>query len=312
MRIVRDLSNCPKEAKGAVIALGNFDGVHLGHQSIISHCVTLAKAEGKPAAVMTFEPHPREFFARQQGQHNPLRICSFHQKAAWIAGLGVKWLFVTRFNHRLAATPAKLFVEDILHGQLEAYHVVTGYNFAFGKGRGGDTAFLMQEAKACGFSFTAHPAVEYSGGGSISSSHIRELLAKGEMKTVGKSLGRPYMITGKVRRGDQRGRVLGFPTANIALGKLFRPRYGVYAARARVAGDITWHDGVANLGIRPTFSNHEPLLETHLFSYHRDIYGKRLDVELVDFIRDEKKFDTPDALKAHIAKDCEQAKRVLA
>jgi riboflavin kinase / FMN adenylyltransferase len=307
MRIIRDLSACHEEFKGAVMALGNFDGVHLGHQAIFTHCVALARAERRPAAVMTFEPHPREFFSRD---HAPMRIYPLRGKAMLIEECGIDALFVARFNKKLASTSAEDFIHHILHDSLRVQHVVTGYNFAFGKARQGNTAFMAQTAEKLGFGFTAHPPVLDAEGTTISSSGIRQLLLEGNVRKASAQLGRPYQISGRVRHGDKRGRTLGFPTANIALGRLLKPKFGIYAVRLAVGRSNTWHNGVASLGIRPNFPT-DPLLEVHCFDVQRDLYGHRVRVELIEFIREEKKFADIEALKAQMAEDCAKAKSLL-
>ncbi len=306
MQIVRDLTCCPAPAAGAVIGLGNFDGVHLGHQAILHSVTERAKALGAAAAVMTFSPHPREFFARERA---PLRLQTFRQKMALFAEAGIDYCFVVRFDARFAALSPHNFVHKVLAGQLRARHVVTGYNFAFGKGRGGDTATLAQEAAACGMGFTSCPPVMGAGGQEVSSSAIRRLLSEGKTAQADALLGRSYAVEGRVVHGDKRGGAMGYPTANIRLGALFRPRYGVYAVRLH-AGQARF-DGVANFGIRPMFALEEPLLEVHVFDASPDLYGKRVRVELVDFIREERYFDSLDGLTRQIAEDCAVARHKL-
>lgn len=304
MRIIRDVADLPECQHNSVLALGNFDGVHKGHQSILQHVVDMAAMEGAQPAVMTFAPHPREFFSGGQ----PVCIYRFRQKAALLKRAGVATMFALRFNRKLASMPAKHFVEDILHGQLGVQHVVTGYNFAFGKGREGTTEFLAAEGHRLGFGFTALPALEEDGQ-VISTSAVRQALAAGDINKASHMLGHSYRIEGHVQRGDQRGRTMGFPTANIAMHRLFTPRYGVYAARGRINGEI--YDGVANLGLRPTFAGKKPRLEVHLFDFEREIYGQLVQVELAAFIREEQSFSGIDALKAQIEKDVQAARTVL-
>jgi riboflavin kinase / FMN adenylyltransferase len=308
MRIIRDAADCPKECRNAVVALGNFDGVHRGHKAILAACVHEARKQGVPAAVMTFEPHPREYFARTPA---PLRITSFRQKMALIHEAGIDTVFVLRFNQTLSSLTPQDFVHGILHKALGVNGVVTGYNFAFGKGRGGDTSYLATESQKLGFGFRACRPVADSQGMAVSSSAIRHLLEAGNVAGAEILLGRPYAIEGMVRHGQQRGREMRVPTANIALGKLFRPRFGVYVVRLGLRERFLC-DGVANLGVRPTFDGQEPLLEVHGFDLHQDLYGQRLCVEFVDFLRDEKRFDSPEALKQQIIQDCEQARMALA
>lgn len=307
MRIIRDFEHCPDALKGSVVALGNFDGVHLGHQEILKTCIAQARVLGAPATVMTFEPHPREFFAREK---MTMRICRLGQKLHRLEALGFNAVFLARFNAKLAATTAEQFVQEILHRELSVRHVVTGYDFAFGKNRQGNTEFLDHKARERGIGFTCVSPVKDRHGAAVSSTAIRQLLSEGKMPEVEALLGRPYVISGRVQGGDKRGRELGYPTANIWLGTLFRPRFGIYAARVTFK-DGSRHDAVANLGIRPMFESERPLLEVHCFDLSRTFYGERIEVELVEFLREEKKFPSVDILKAQMAEDCTIAKTVL-
>jgi riboflavin kinase / FMN adenylyltransferase len=308
MRIIRDVFAPPPDACGTVLALGNFDGVHLGHQAIFNHTVALAKAERCPAAVMTFEPHPRQFFSKD---HASMRIYPFRRKAELIAENRIDLLLVARFNQRLAATPAESFIKDILHEKLRVRHVVTGYNFAFGKGRSGNTEMLSHMAESLGFGFTAHQPVYDEKKALISSSRIRKLLEEGKVKDAAADLGRPYQIEGRARRGMGRGTDLGFPTANISLSRLLKPRFGIYAVRMKIGREIMWRDAVASIGVNPTFSPVEPVLEVHCFDIRRELYSEHIHVEFVDFIREERKFETVDALKTQMNADCIAAKNLL-
>lgn len=307
MRIIRDLGACPQSCQGAAIALGNFDGVHAGHKAILRQCIDVAKKNGTPSAVMTFEPHPREFFAKGKEK---LRICSLRQKLEIIRDAGIDLLYLVRFNQSFSGNTAESFVKNILVGELAAKHVVTGYNFAFGKGRSGNVEFLQNAAKQYNFGFTACKPVHGAQGEVVSSSAIRTHLAAGEIHEAAALLGHPYVIRGRVRHGDKRGRELGFPTANIAIDFLFKPRFGIYAVRASLDGK-RWHDAVASLGIRPTFSDSKPLLEVYVFDMDQNLYGQPLYVEFADFIRDEIRFDDLSALRAQIEADCGEAKRLL-
>jgi riboflavin kinase / FMN adenylyltransferase len=307
MRIIRDFEHCLDACKGAVIALGNFDGVHLGHIAIIDACLSQAKKLSAPAAVMTFEPHPREFFRRD---HKPMRISRLSRKLQLLEKTGLDTVFLARFNHKLASTSAQHFVDDILHRELAVRHVITGYNFAFGKGREGNTAFLENALRQKGIGFTSLSPVNDASDAPISSSAIRTLLAEGKMAEISALLGRPYSIDGRVRGGDKRGRELGFPTANLWLGTLFQPRFGIYAARVMFKNGSR-HDAVVNLGIRPMFAVERPLLEVHCFDLSRMFYGERIEVELVEFIREEEKFDTIPLLREAMVQDCEKAKIIL-
>ncbi len=306
LRIIRDHQHCPASAQGAVIALGNFDGVHAGHRSIINQAKDIAQTIGAPAAVMTFEPHPREFFAREKSR---LRMYPLSQKLELLEEAGIELVFMMRFNKTLASTSAQGFVEDILHKHLKARHVVTGFNFAFGKGREGNTQTLAEYAQKAGFGFTACPQVQIDGK-TVSSSAIREFLAGGDIEKADQLLGEPYRLRGRVRPGAQRGRTLGFHTANIAIAPLFKPRYGVYAVRARVGSHGTWHQAIANIGVKPTFNPSEPLLEVHIFDFDQMIYGKILEVEFLEFLRPEMCFVNVEALVQQIELDIAHAKEV--
>jgi riboflavin kinase/FMN adenylyltransferase len=307
MRIIRNLSLAPDACKHAVVALGNFDGVHLGHQAILAHAHQLATAQGRPLAAMTFEPHPREFLS---GKKERLRIYPFRRKAELLQQAGVDYLFALRFNTAFSQTTAEDFVQQVLHRQLQASHVVTGYNFFFGRGRQGDKDFLTAQANQLGFGYTAHAPVTDAAGETISSSRIRALLQAGNVAQAAKQLGRPYTISNHVTRGDQRGRTLGFPTANLTLSQLFVPHFGVYAVRAHTAEGKTL-SAVANLGIRPTYRADAPLLEVHLLDFAGELYGQRLTVELLHFLREEKRFPSKEALQEQLTKDAEHARQWL-
>ena len=298
MRIIHSLSAISKNVRGAVVALGNFDGLHLGHRAILQETLAQAKALSAPAAVMTFEPHPRRFFA----PHLPhLRLMRLREKIEMLREMEFDALFIPRFDVRLASTSAEDFAQKILHEQLAVCHVVTGEDFCFGAKRGGNSALLKKQA--FGYSAIAH--IEQQGK-SISSTAIREYLSQGDIAAANALLGYPYHICGHVTHGDKRGRTLGFPTANIPMGKVFLPRAGVYKVRCQVSGVRC--QGVVNIGIRPTFGGTKPQAEIHLFDFSGDVYGQYLRVELVEFLRDEMKFSSPQALKEQILRDCETAR----
>ncbi|MEQ9559840.1 MAG: bifunctional riboflavin kinase/FAD synthetase [Rhodospirillales bacterium] len=311
MRIFRHYQNIPGDARGAVVAIGNFDGVHLGHRAVIGEAGAIAHATARPWGVLTFEPHPRAFFAPGTP---PFRLTPFHAKARLIFGLGVDTIFVQQFNTAFSSLTAEDFIETVLVGGIGARHVVCGYDFVFGKGRGGNCEMLLGFGKRLGFDFTAVRAQTFAGGDSAetaySSTGVREALQSGEPQAAARILGRPFEIEGRVIRGDQRGRIIGFPTANLALGTYLRPARGVYAVRVRI-GEGREFTGVANLGKRPTFAGEADLLEVFLFDFTGDLYGQRLGVQLVEFLRPEKKFDGIDQLKAQIAADSDQARQIL-
>ena len=311
MRIFRHYQNIPDDARGAVVAIGNFDGVHLGHRAVIGEAGAIAHATARPWGVLTFEPHPRAFFAPGSP---PFRLTPFHAKARLIFGLGVDIIFVQQFNKAFSSLTAEDFIETVLVGGIGARHVVCGYDFVFGKGRGGNAEMLLGFGKRLGFDFTAVRAQTFAGGDSAataySSTGVREALQSGNPQAAARILGRPFEIEGRVIQGHQRGRTIGFPTANLALSTYLRPARGVYAVRVRV-GEGKELAGVANIGKRPTFAGEADLLEVFLFDFTGDLYGRRLGVQLVEFLRPEKKFDGIDQLKAQIAADSDQARQIL-
>ncbi|HEY0282919.1 MAG TPA: bifunctional riboflavin kinase/FAD synthetase [Rhizomicrobium sp.] len=312
MRIFRHIADVPEAYKGAVIAVGNFDGVHLGHQALIGEARRLAEERGAPLAVMVFEPHPREFL-RPGGE--PFRLTPFRLKSHLIAALGVDAMFALAFDAALAHKSAPDFVLDILVNGLGAGCVVVGRDFRFGEGRSGDVAVLAYMGKMEGFGVVAVDPVSAGGAGKISSTGIRKMLKLGKPEEAMRLLGHPFTVEGRVEHGDRRGRTLGFPTANLRLDGHMRPAYGIYAARIAVLEEdkvVSRHDGVANLGIRPMYQSAEPLLEVFLFDFSGDLYGKHLSVELIAYLRPEAKFAGVEELKVQMAKDCQNAKAAFA
>ena len=301
-----DWQKTPAAWKGGVVALGNFDGVHRGHQALIADAGRHAKALGAPVVALTFEPHPRGFFVPDTG---PFRLTLSPAKLRLLAQYGVQAVLAQRFDAAFAALSADAFIEDVLLKGLGARHVVCGYDFTFGARRGGNVEFLRKSGTARGVGVTVLEPVMREGE-IYSSTRIREALRAGMAREAAALLGHPWEIEGVVELGDQRGRTIGFPTANVALGEHLRPRFGVYAVRVLVEG--TWRSAVANLGKRPTFGKVQENFEVHLFDFSGDLYGQALRVALVDFIRPEMKFSGLDALKAQIAADGEAAKAILA
>lgn len=310
MRIVRYLDPPPRAAQRAAIALGNFDGVHLGHQAVIRETIAAAQALGSPSAVLTFEPHPREVLAPGGP---PFRLTPFRIKARLVAALGIDHLIVLRFTRAFAARSAQSFVDDVLVGALDVRHVVTGGNFHFGHDRKGDVAFLRAEAAVKGFAVTAVSPIAAPDGAVCSSSAVRARLSAGDVRGAAVLLGQPWAIEGRVRHGDARGRQIGFPTANIAIARQLLPPLGVYAVRAAVLGHAgeTRYDGVANLGRRPTFAGEDVRLEVHLFDFAGDLYGRLLRIDFIDRVRPERRFDGLERLKAQIKTDCAEARELL-
>lgn len=321
MRLYRDRTRLPESARGAVAAIGNFDGVHLGHRAVIGEAVARARAAGRQSAVVTFEPHPRRFF---KPDLPPFLLASARMKVSALRGCGVDLCFALRFDRSLAAMPAEAFVKDVLVDGLGLACVVAGYDFVFGKARGGTPETLVAEMRKAGREAAiVAPAIDAAEARKAgievepdafvySSTGVREALKSGDPAAAARILGRPFAIDGRVRKGDQRGRTIGFPTANLDLDGYMPPKFGVYAVRVSGAG-VGAVKGVANLGVRPTLGGDPaPRLEVHLFDFAGDLYGKRLVVELIAFLREERKFAGLDELKAQIARDAEAAKAALA
>ena len=305
MRIFHDWRDVPADARNATVALGNFDGVHLGHASVIR--AAHAARPDAPLAVLTFEPHPREVF---RPDDPPFRLTLSAERADALAALGVNVLYELPFNHEFSLTSAEDFVEKVLHRGLGAKHLVSGQDFAFGHRRRGNTDFLAGRAEALGMGLTLVPPVT-DAQGPLSSTRIRRALQDGYPERATAELGRPWTIRGEVSHGDKRGRTIGFPTANVPLGRHLEPARGVYAVTVRVA-DGTVYQGVANIGRRPTVSAElESRLEVNLFDFARDLYGQEITVALHGYIRAEVKFAGLDALKAQIATDAQEARRLL-
>jgi len=310
MRLFQNWREMPSPLKGGVIALGNFDGLHLGHQAVLTEAVKVARAAHVPAGVMTFEPHPRLFFKPDQ---EPFLLSPFRIKARLIAALGFDFLYVQPFDHALSQMAAADFVAQILVDGLAVSHIVVGYDYVFGHQRKGNIALLQELARRYGFGVTAVGELT-DGGKRYSSTNVRNLLKDGRPADAAKLLGRYWEIEGRVEHGDERGRTLGFPTANMSYRDYLHPKKGVYAVRAGIdhGPDTIWHDGVANFGNRPTFDKTDVLLETHLFDFSDNLYSRHLRVALIDFIREERKFDGLEALKAQISADSQTARAILA
>jgi riboflavin kinase/FMN adenylyltransferase len=311
MRIVRTFGEMPAELQGGVIALGNFDGLHLGHQAVIGAAVQAAEAVGVPSGVMTFEPHPRQFF---RPDDPPFRLSPFRIKARLIESMGVDYLYTQTFDREFSRRTAENFVAEILAGGLKVSRVVVGSDYVFGHQRKGTVALLQAMAPAHGFAVTAVAERRDANGPRYSSSNIRTALLEGRPQDAARLLGRYWELEGRVEPGDRRGRLLGFPTANLPHRDYIHPAKGVYAVRSGIdrGADTVWHDGVANFGNRPTFNKKDLLLEVHLFDVDQDLYGRHLRVALIDYLRPERKFESLDALKAQIAADGREARARLA
>jgi riboflavin kinase/FMN adenylyltransferase len=296
----------PDPLRGGVIALGNFDGFHAGHQAVVGRAVLHARDEGRPAIVATFDPHPVRFF---KPDVPPFRLTTLDQRQELFAAAGADAMLVLPFDAALAGTTAEDFITGLLLDRYGAAGVVTGSDFVFGKGRGGDVVTLADHARRLGFFTEMVAPVEDDA--VISSSRIREALHAGDCATAARLLTRPFTVRGRVEHGDKNGRLLGFPTANIDMGNYLRPRYGIYAVTGRLP-DGRELKGAANLGIRPSFDPPKELLEPHFFDFAEDLYGQEIDVAFHAFIRPEAKYDSMDALMAQIALDCDAARDLLA
>jgi riboflavin kinase/FMN adenylyltransferase len=297
----------PDNLRGSIVALGNFDGFHLGHQAVVGRAVQRGFHERRPVNVATFDPHPVRFF---KPDLPPFRLTTLDQRQALFAQAGADAMLVFQFDKTLAVTSSEDFVSDVLAQQIGAAGVVTGDDFTFGRGRTGDVPLLRQLGQDNGVIAEAVAPV-LLGTTRISSGRIRESLQSGDTATATQLLSRDFAIEGVVQAGDKRGRELGYPTANLVLGDYLRPRYGIYAVRVTL-DDGSERPGVASLGVRPTFDPPQELLETYLFDFDGDLYGRKIEVALHAFIREERKFESVEALIAEMRKDEAEARRLLA
>jgi len=297
----------PGSLRGAVLALGNFDGFHLGHQTVAAEAIGWAKSEGRPAIIATFAPHPMRFFKPDVA---PFYLTTLDQRMELFAAAGADAMLVFHFDAALAGTPAERWIEDVIARHIGAAGVVTGEDFTFGQRRGGNPELLRVLGAPLGVEARTVAAVN-DAGGPISSTRIREALRSGDCTEAARLLTRPFAIRGTVQHGDKVGREIGFPTANLDMGDYLRPRYGIYAITGRLPdGRIV--AGAANLGIRPSFDPPRELLEPYFFDFSGDLYGQEIDVALRHFLRAEAKFDSLEALTAQMARDCDEARRLLA
>ena len=294
------------------MAIGNFDGVHRGHRALIAEAKIEADARRSPLAVLSFEPHPQEYF---RPSPECFRLTPLRTKARLLADLGVDALFALTFDGDMARRTPQDFVLNVLVNGLGISGAVVGHDFEFGQKRAGNLATLAYMGEMEGFSVTPFDTVTASGDEKISSTLIRRLLKEAKPEEAARLLGRPWAVEARVEHGDARGRTMGFPTANMHLGHCLAPAFGVYAVRVNILeGDraVARHDGVANFGIRPMYQVEVPLMETHLFDFEGDLYGKYLSVELIRYIRPEAKFDGLPALIAQIRADAANAREILA
>ena len=297
----------PDHLRGGVVALGNFDGFHRGHQAVVGAAIAHGRAAGRPVLIASFDPHPVRYF---RPETPPFRLTTLDQRAELFAAAGADAMLVFNFNDELANVQADDFITDWLIDRAGASHVVTGEDFTFGKSRKGNVAMLAEVGAAHGLTAQAIGPVS-DAKGPISSSRIRWALVEGDPVEAARLLTRPFRIGGTVQHGDKVGRTIGFPTANIVLGGYLRPKYGIYAVRALLPDGRVVH-GAANIGIRPTFDPPKELLEVHLFDFAENLYDQSVEIELIAWIRPEAKFDSLDALTAQMDRDCAEAKRILA
>jgi len=297
----------PESLRGSIVALGNFDGFHLGHQAVVGRAIQRGFHERRPVIVATFDPHPVRFF---KPDVPPFRLTTLEQRETLFAHAGADAMLVFEFNEALRSTSAEDFVTDLLGKHIGAAGVVTGDDFTFGKMRRGTVELLRSLGAEIGIAAEAVAPVLLDGQ-RISSGRIRDALVAGDTGTATRLMSRDFAVEGVVQSGDKRGRELGYPTANLTLGDYQRPRYGIYAVRVTLA-DGSEHPGVASLGVRPTFSPPVELLETYLLDFDGDLYAQKIEVALHAFIRDEKKFDDVSALVAHMREDEAQARKLLA
>ena len=296
----------PEAFRGSIVALGNFDGFHLGHQAVVGRAVQRGAHEQRPVIIATFDPHPVRHF---KPDTPPFRLTTLDQRERMFAHAGADAMLVFRFGAELASTTAEDFVSELLARHLGAAGVVTGEDFTFGKGRGGNATVLRELGERHGIEAETVAPVLFDGT-RISSGRVREALQAGDPGAATQLLSRPFAIEGEVIHGDKRGRSLGWPTANLELGNYLRPAYGIYAVRVRLDDDREF-TGVASLGVRPTFDPPKELLEAVLFDFDGDLYGRTIEVALHAYLRGEAKFDSVEALKVQMDADAAQAREML-
>ena len=304
MKIYTCYNDIPAQDRGTVVAIGNFDGVHRGHQGIIAAAARIARDQGKQLGVLTFEPHPKRLFRPDEP---PARITPPAVKQWRLTESGAGVVYSIDFTWDLASMSATDFIKHVLQEGLGTAHVVIGHDFRFGQLRKGGP----DDIRAAGIGVTIVDEISGDDGLVFSSSRVRQHLRDGDITLANDILGWPWEIRGTVMRGDRRGHDLGYPTANFKLGDTIHPAYGVYAARVNVAGEKEWHGAAINIGIRPMFEIPEAQVESYIFDFNRDIYDKILRVQPVQRLRSEAKFNSLDDLKAQMAKDCDQARAIL-
>ncbi|MCZ4354512.1 bifunctional riboflavin kinase/FAD synthetase [Roseovarius aestuarii] len=310
MRIIRDHTYVDHSDRGASVAIGNFDGVHLGHQAVIDVARQAGERIDAPLGILTFEPHPRQYFAPDAP---PFRLMGHAARANRLQKLGVERLYELNFNAALSALTPQEFARDVIVDGLGLRHVVVGADFCFGKGRAGNAEQLTQFGADLGFGVTIMPLLQGTTG-QVSSTAIRIALTEGRTRDAAAMLGHWHRIEGTVIGGEQRGRGLGYPTANMSIDGLHPPRFGVYAVQVDVLNGphAGQYNGAASLGVRPMFNGEQPNLETFLFDFSGDLYGAELSVALVEYLRPEETFDSLDAFISQMDADCARARDILA
>lgn len=308
MRLVRHAVDMPYDrlARGSVVTIGAYDGLHLGHEALLSRVFDVSRERGVPAVLMSFEPTPKEFFSAERP---PARLMRFREKFEALRAHGIDIFYCPRFGTAMRSIPAASFIRQILIHGLNTRHLVIGDDFRFARRREGGVEHLVRASRALEFEVERVPSI-MAAGVRVSSTAIREALSAGDMDTANTLLGRPYRMSGKVVRGEQLGRKLGYPTANVDLRRRQSAVMGIFAVRVRGLrkGPI---DAVASVGTRPTFDGVKPLLEAHLFGFDEDIYGRYIHVDFVARLRSEKKYDSVDDLVAQMHRDADNAKSIL-
>ena len=307
MRFLDHRQPLPDSLRGAVIALGNFDGFHLGHQAVAGEAIRWAREEGRPSIIATFDPHPVRYF---KPDVPPFRLTTLEQRQELYLAAGATAMLVFHFDGELAGTTAEDFVRVLLAERLGAAGVVTGEDFTFGKARGGTFERLVTLGEAVGIEARAVPPV-MDGGEPVSSSRVREALRSGDPQEAARLLTRPFAIRGVVQHGDKRGREIGYPTANLGVEHYLRPKYGIYAVTGRILATGQELKGAANIGVRPQFDPPKELLEPYFFDFEGDLYGQEIEVAFHHFLRGEARFDTLDALVEQMERDCDRARALL-
>ena len=308
MRWLDHRAPVPGPLRGAIVALGNFDGFHQGHQAVVGEAIRWARSQGRPSIVATFDPHPVRHFKPDAA---PFRLTTLEQRQELFLAAGATAMLVFHFDGDLAGTTAEDFVRVLLHQRIGAAGVVTGEDFTFGKARGGNREVLETLGAECGIAARAVPPV-MDEGAPVSSSRIRAALQAGDCDTATRLLTRPFAVRGVVQHGDKLGRTIGYPTANLGLENYLRPRYGIYAVTGRILATGRELHGAASVGIRPMFDPPKELLEPYFFDFDGDLYGQEIEVGFRRFLRPEAKFDSLEELQVQMAKDCDEARAVLA